>query len=107
MGSSSRSTSERFPRYQMVVGVYRDVNAAMTELLLDIGERQAVLEQRAGVGVAQAVNADIPQSCLSEDVQPDPVIHIRAEQPRPPVTDEDLLQHLTPPFVKRSFLPFH
>ena len=48
---------------KVAVGIHRDVDGTVSHLLLDVGDRSAILDEEATKGVPQFVKANLPQPC--------------------------------------------
>jgi len=72
----------------MPVEVDRDFDRRVTELVLDVGQRLAGLDQQRREGVAQIVEADPPQPGLTEQRRPHAVQEVHGVDRLARVIDE-------------------
>jgi hypothetical protein len=90
----------------VTVGVDGDLDAVVSHLLFDVGQRFAVLDEEAGEGVAEVVNSYIPEPCLCQELTPDTVVEVCLVQRLALLIGEHPLGHLPPPVAEGLLLPF-
>src|SRR5262245_61385051 len=61
---------------KVAVSIDRDLNAAVSELLLDVGEGLTLLDKQRGEGMPQVVNADVAESGLCQELVPYPIAEV-------------------------------